>query len=413
MAAPVEADTVPPPPPHLSRLPTDVPDPLAAVNARYRRSGLASLFRRSTASSTPSKSTDLQPPRNRDEDENSDAHSSASSDGPGFRSRLASRLRRAGTTTGDAPDDAPAAIAVADSRSKDLEAENAQLQKDLYRWAVMVENQRGVTLFGLNRYSSTSLLPNDPPPFTIPPEFAYDKDSSLTTHTLDDYQLPDASWVWVSRHWLVQMSGNGGSVDGFEYNWWFKKSGWRPAPGTLSTAGWVRRRQWVRLMMRPAQPLNNDVAQDEEESDTPEPSTPYSPFPDPFTWSDNPDENWLRAHVVLRDLQTDGRRIAMWREWLALPEQHSHEVSAEAKEVPHSPVAAGETATSHPSLLARQHRDAAITMLREKLSDVLMLFIFPESRHAFKELLASLHVPVDIEPALEFYSNSNYSASLL
>lgn len=48
---------------------------------------------------------------------------------------------------------------------------------------------------------------------------------------------------------------DGGSVqhDGFEYNWFFRRGRWRAEVGKLSSGGWVRRRRWVRLMMRPGQ----------------------------------------------------------------------------------------------------------------------------------------------------------------
>lgn len=68
-------------------------------------------------------------------------------------------------------------------------------------------------------------MPNDPPSFTVPPEYAHDAETSITPHNLSDYQLPNASWVWVSKSWLVQMGGNGSSVDGYEYNWWFRQKG--------------------------------------------------------------------------------------------------------------------------------------------------------------------------------------------
>lgn len=39
--------------------------------------------------------------------------------------------------------------------------------------------------------------------------------------------------------------------DGFEYNWMFRSHHWHAKVGKLSAGGWVRRRRWIRLMMRP------------------------------------------------------------------------------------------------------------------------------------------------------------------
>lgn len=83
-----------------------------------------------------------------------------------------------------------------------------------------------LALFGLTRYSASTLLPNDPPPFTILLEPGVnDPNAMVTPHTLKDFQLPDSTWMWVSRRWLVQMGGNGSSHDGFEYNWCFREKG--------------------------------------------------------------------------------------------------------------------------------------------------------------------------------------------
>ncbi len=83
-----------------------------------------------------------------------------------------------------------------------------------------------LTWSGLTRYSASTLLPNDPPPFTIPLEPGFNNPRAMVTpHTLNDFQLPDSTWMWVSRSWLVQMGDNGSSHDGFEYNWCFRQKG--------------------------------------------------------------------------------------------------------------------------------------------------------------------------------------------
>lgn len=228
----------PPPPPHLTVTTeaTDAPPP----SPRHHRKHLLDV-RNSLRSSSPSSSLAPGPDTDRDDDAASNRSSTR------LRDRLAAKLSRTHTADDDEdPNDPTSVIIVQDSRSQNAREESPESQ-DIYRWAVMVENQRGcvpvfvpvsnprldfnltlassVTLLGRNRYSFSSLLPNDPPPYTIPPESAHNNQSSITPHTLDDFQLPDASWLWVSKSWLVQMAGNGGSVDGYEYNWWFREKG--------------------------------------------------------------------------------------------------------------------------------------------------------------------------------------------
>jgi hypothetical protein len=145
--------------------------------------------------------------------------------------------------------------------------------KDVYRWAIIYENQRGyafhicpcnfaehliqflfsITIFSTAYYSGLSLLPSDPLPFTIPCSSA--KRSKQPKVSLTEYPLPDGTWRWVSKTWMIDMRSDSGEVqhDGFEYNWRFRQNNWNSEVGTLSIGGWVRRRRWVRLMMRPAQ----------------------------------------------------------------------------------------------------------------------------------------------------------------
>ncbi|EEB97714.1 hypothetical protein MPER_02915, partial [Moniliophthora perniciosa FA553] len=125
------------------------------------------------------------------------------------------------------------------------------------------ENQRGITLFATPYYSSNSLLPSDPPPFTVP------NTTQTRSHqpnvSITEYPLPDGNWRWVSKSWMIDMRTDSGEVehDGFEYNWIFRRHHWRAQVGTLSAGGFVRRRRWVRLMMRPGK----KTKQNEEEGD--------------------------------------------------------------------------------------------------------------------------------------------------
>ena len=110
-----------------------------------------------------------------------------------------------------------------------------------------------MTLFSIPYYSALSLLPTDPSPFTLPN--TSQKRSEQPPITLDAYPLPDGDWRWVSRTWMIDMRNSDSSIvqhDGFEYNWVFRQRKWRAQVGFLSAGGWVRRRRWVRLMMRPS-----------------------------------------------------------------------------------------------------------------------------------------------------------------
>jgi hypothetical protein len=212
--------------------PSGSPDPMTSFKAFHRRKhfhGFHSLLSSSASSITPS----LESPTAEGDSVSVRRGSS------GLRDGLATRLSRR-TSTSD--DDPTSVIMLQDSRSSNGQ-EDDEAGKDLYRWATMIENQRGqvffswicamvecnilssISIFGLSKYSSSSLLPNDPPPYTIPPEHVHDSRTSITPHSLTDHQLPDASWVWVSKTWLVQMGGSGSSVDGYEYNWCFRRNG--------------------------------------------------------------------------------------------------------------------------------------------------------------------------------------------
>jgi hypothetical protein len=128
---------------------------------------------------------------------------------------------------------------------------------------------------------------------------------------------------------MVDMRSEGEvHYDGFEYNWLFRRHEWRPEPGWLSAGGWVRRRRWVRLMMRPAHPHHAATEQSDKGVPlTTSSSTRYSVMPDSSTldletekvmvWRDDPDD-WNRCHHLMAHLNTDGTKLELWREWLGV-----------------------------------------------------------------------------------------------
>jgi hypothetical protein len=146
---------------------------------------------------------------------------------------------------------------------------------------------------------------------------------------------------------MIDMRSDSGEVqyDGFEYNWRFRKEKWRAEVGTLSAGGWVRRRRWVRLMVRPAQ--TRTVGMDAHEygehgSGTATPllgsvshasgaSVPPSLYPRSLqsdslfemqaeeVWiGDDPEDDWKRYHLLMKRLGRDGRKLELWKLWLAV-----------------------------------------------------------------------------------------------
>ncbi len=184
-----------------------------------------------------------------------------------------------------------------------------------------------ITIFSTPYYSRLGLLPHDPPPFTIPEaDGRKDKQPQVTLHS---YPLPDGDWRWVSRAWMVDMRGEGQvHYDGFEYNWLFRRHKWRPEPGAFSAGGWVRRRRWVRLMVRPARSI--EQSGDGENPAITLPLTRHSIVPDDgaleleaakaTVWSGKPND-WEMIHRLMVCWNRDGTRLELWREWLGVPPQ--------------------------------------------------------------------------------------------
>jgi hypothetical protein len=227
----------------------------------------------------------------------------------------------------------------------------------LYRWAILYENQRGcvhfifhvplmffdffhksATIFSIPYYSRLSLLPTDPSPFTFPS--ASDKPPPQPHVTLSSYPLPDGSWRWVSKSWMIDMRSESGEIqhDGFEYNWRFRKGNWRAEPGLLNAGGWVRRRRWVRLMMRPAKSskhtdemnangdMNMGTTFRDHASTNSLPLSSKSPIlgisddiplsADEVWRGDNVEHDWARCHAAMKCVGRDGRKLELWKSWL-------------------------------------------------------------------------------------------------
>ncbi|KAI0335264.1 hypothetical protein GY45DRAFT_1317193 [Cubamyces sp. BRFM 1775] len=312
------------------------------------------------------------------------------------------------------------------SESTSLAAElDEDYDKDVYRWAVLYENQRGAMVFSTPYYSALTLLPLDPPPFTIPTAIRSPRKNQPTV-SLEDYPLPDGSWKWVSRAWMIDMRGDGQvQYDGFEYSRSFRSRKWGPDPGFMSNRGLVRRRRWIRLMMRPAQTRHDDL--DSLVSTTPGALSVLPELPHADEGATRPpsvlltaveegeaavdvwrgDEgDWDRCHLALRHLNRDGRKLELWATWLGVPEGVS--VSRRSSRVPstflhrsagQSPMdrrdediaertEADRLTVDTGATTSKAHSSFIIPVVRAHGSEILGVFVYPDSRAKFLQLLA-------------------------
>lgn len=110
----------------------------------------------------------------------------------------------------------------------------------------LYQHERGAFFLGTPKFSSKSLLPVDPDEWT---------DSRFETSAMDitDYELPDPSWEWVHKSWLVDMTGDV-DEDGWEYAMTFHGSPWHGNYEIFRS--FARRRRWLRLRKRKVKPCS-------------------------------------------------------------------------------------------------------------------------------------------------------------
>lgn len=278
--------------------------------------------------------------------------------------------------------------------------------KSEYRWAVLYENQRGLTILSSPYYSHLSLLPTDPPQFTIPSDSL--KQSRRPNISLSNYPLPDGNWCWVSRSWMIDMRTDSGEVqyDGFEYNWFFREKHWHAEIGKLSSGTWVRRRRWVRLMMRPAQ---HTIAHLEG---SPSPSTSKSRLSDlPLDTSffslihpqseialeelarsadlkwEGSEQDWLHCHRLMRMLGGDGRKLELWRMWLSPYLCISNTDLVDKGKLPESDSSPPMRVESDGSNIQTPPLEYLGALFQNHGHAVLRSFVYPDSRAQFLNLV--------------------------
>lgn len=311
-----------------------------------------------------------------------------------------------------------------------------------YKWVSLYENQRGLTVFSIPYFSRLSLLPIDPMPFTMPggtrlPRF---HQPNITLH---DYPLPDGNWRWVSKTWMIDMRSDGEvQHDGFEYNWIFRSKHWSPKIGPFS---FVRRRRWVRLMVRPGKPCKHPPRADGDGSRTPVTARnsifhDYNPFrnrnsiislmhssivtlsseiPEDVyadldeVWQGDVELDWLRYRVVMKGFATDGKKLEIWRRWLGLEDLKvlpaKRQWTEDEENDPPPPSASTTRTTDSQSLRPKKVPVEYIVPVVTKYGDaVLQSLIFPESRARLLELFGLANVL----PSFGLGSRPAWSSSL-
>ncbi|KZT30573.1 hypothetical protein NEOLEDRAFT_1126163 [Neolentinus lepideus HHB14362 ss-1] len=318
--------------------------------------------------------------------------------------------------------------------------------KDQYRWAILYENQRGVTLFSSSYYSRLSLLPTDPPAFTLP--YAGPSTSTSVREArrhqpkitkLSEYPLPDGTWEWVSQCWMIDMREDGEvQHDGFEYNWLFRRHYWRAEVGKFNAGGWVRRRRWVRLMVRRVESVTGKMIGDIEDVENSGPSS-VRPSPDPSVvglpfdkestgeridtgiWKGDQEMDWQRCHAMLKRLPRDRRKLELWAVWLGLP-HHMSPVS--------SLLSVSDSASTQQQLwrkwtedeeplpsevafvnrvfttAAHVHLEYIAPVVRVKFGQLFGMFIYPDSRLRFMQQLDQAGVLPDLDSVHEYRKGS-------
>jgi len=102
---------------------------------------------------------------------------------------------------------------------------------------LLYENQRGLFIFGLPKFSSKALNQVDPNSWT-------DEKQKYSPMDIHNYQLPDPTWEWVYKEWMIDMSGDV-DEEGWEYAFNFHNSSWHGCYQPFRS--FVRRRRWIRL----------------------------------------------------------------------------------------------------------------------------------------------------------------------
>lgn len=172
-------------------------------------------------------------------------------------------------------------------KKKHVNDENSQID-------ILYENQRGLFLFGIPKFSSNSLLQFDPSSWV-------GSDFKPSAVDITNAQVPDPSWEWAWRTWYVDMSRDV-DEEGWEYSFWFGNScAWHGTHPWFHS--FVRRRRWLRKRVRRHTHHRKDTLAEGHALNS-----------DYFTIHSQPrprssdDESSVRATQVFSPNKTDGAR---------------------------------------------------------------------------------------------------------
>ncbi|ODV66369.1 hypothetical protein HYPBUDRAFT_90278, partial [Hyphopichia burtonii NRRL Y-1933] len=111
-----------------------------------------------------------------------------------------------------------------------------------YDFDFIIENQRGMKVFGIPLFSNKSLLP-----FIDPSNYQHinGKTILLNYNKIENYPLPDLAWKWGWSNWYIYMvhdvDDQGWIYSSLIFNWKFN---WK---GKYYFGNFIRRRIWIRL----------------------------------------------------------------------------------------------------------------------------------------------------------------------
>ena len=165
------------------------------------------------------------------------------------------------------------------------------------------------------------------------------------------------------------MRSDSGEVqyDGFEYNWRFRQEGWRAEAGSMGFGGLVRRRRWLRLMMRPGRNKAPAIMDKTNSIIYSNPSSgassafdhspgnresadvgSFSPLPSVVlsasemddkelgandVWKgDSVEMDWHRCHLFMKRLGRDGTKLELWKRWLETDPERKDSAQCKGKQ---------------------------------------------------------------------------------
>ena len=99
---------------------------------------------------------------------------------------------------------------------------------------------------------------------------------------------------------------------GWRYNAWFKRKGWGSHAGPMGWAGWVRRREWVRLRcIKPEEKLLEVLADQRDEKASGEQGSLQG-----ILQSDDLQDNARELSRILGRIKLDRQKLGLWERWL-------------------------------------------------------------------------------------------------